>query len=114
MHEDERLLPVERRAHLPLAVLAPEVAKREEEEDHLRAADVLLERPDAFEIVHLLESRKGCQRLGLYVGTLCCRRTSRKILMPGMSSCSCFLMTAAASCPVDLLDARGGGVRACN
>ena len=76
MDEDERLVLLERRANLSEAVLCPgeaggkarvpaeagweeeaslgaEVALREEEEDDLRALDVLLQRRDILEIIYL-------------------------------------------------------------
>ena len=76
MDEDERLVLLERRADLSEAVLwrgrggrygqraveagwegearlGAEVALREEEEDGLRALDVLLERPDILKIIYL-------------------------------------------------------------
>jgi len=39
------------------ARLGAEVALREEEEDDLRPLDVLLERPNVFEIIHLCAHR---------------------------------------------------------
>ena len=39
------------------AHLGAEVALREEEEDHRRVSDVLLERPDVFEIIDLCAHR---------------------------------------------------------
>ena len=103
MHEDERLVHLERRADLAEAVLVArkqaggepwgvsrgaadsgalrarrsrardraararlgaEVATREEEEDDLRVLDVLLERPNILEIIHLCAHsavrQKGC------------------------------------------------------
>ena len=77
LDEDERLVLLERRADLSEAVLwrgrggsswgqgaveagweeeaslGAEVALREEEEDDLRALDVLLQRPDILEIIYL-------------------------------------------------------------
>mmetsp|Transcript_47145 Transcript_47145/g.153004 ORF Transcript_47145/g.153004 Transcript_47145/m.153004 type:complete len:340 (+) Transcript_47145:395-1414(+) len=55
LHEDDRLLHSERRANLPEAVLGAEVALREEEEDHRRVSDVLLERPDVLKIIYVEE-----------------------------------------------------------
>ena len=76
--------------------LGAEVAPREEEEDCLRAPDVLLERTDVVEIVDLRGASRrhgGCgpQARGRR------GRTSRNTLMPGNSSSSSFLMTATAS-----------------
>mmetsp|Transcript_21933 Transcript_21933/g.70662 ORF Transcript_21933/g.70662 Transcript_21933/m.70662 type:complete len:317 (-) Transcript_21933:107-1057(-) len=53
LDEDERLVLLERRADLSEAVLGAEVALREEEEDGLRALDVLLQRPDILEIIYV-------------------------------------------------------------
>ena len=80
MDEDERLVLLERRADFAEAVLrrgrggrygqraveagwegearlGAEVALREEEEDGLRALDVLLERPDILEVINLCAHR---------------------------------------------------------
>ena len=121
LHEHDRLVAGEGRANLAEAVLGEgrgseaersgrtrgggrgkrrrlgaEVAPREEEEDRLRASDVLLERTDIVKIVDLRGASRrhgGCgpQARGRR------GRTSRNTLMPGNSSSSSFLMTATAS-----------------
>mmetsp|Transcript_26576 Transcript_26576/g.77294 ORF Transcript_26576/g.77294 Transcript_26576/m.77294 type:complete len:300 (-) Transcript_26576:1152-2051(-) len=55
LHEDERLALLERRPNLAQAVLRAEVAPRQEEEHDLRAVNVILQRPDVLQIVHIEE-----------------------------------------------------------
>ena len=49
--------PVQIFMHVGEARLGAEVALREEEEDYLRASDVLLERPNILKIIYLCAHR---------------------------------------------------------
>lgn len=88
---------VEGRANLAETVRGPEVPAAEEAEDELRLADVRLERPNIFEIVHLCARSASWARSRLSGAVILWARASRKTFMPGSNSCSSFLMAAAAS-----------------